>query len=445
MTLLEERLVAKPAKEQENDNTLQIADVAFHGWYRFVLSFPPHLVRRYLDTFDLGPDDVVLDPFCGTGTTLVECKKRGVPSIGVEPHPLACLASSVKTNWILDASILKSALDKILRRAKRATAAAGLDAESFIADMVRDQHQLPWGISEDQVKLLPEGFVSPKPLARLLILRDAICGCLDAQSPDVRDFFLLAFCHAVANGAGNFAFGPEIYRTKAKDDYDVLGHFALQARSMMDDLGSSLAIRRSSTLSRLVVGDARILDGVSDGSCRAVITSPPYPNEKDYTRITRVETVLLGLITNRKELRNLKQSLLRSNTRNVFVNDDDGSLIKGNANINRICEQIEARRKELGKTSGFEKLYHKVVAHYFGGMARHFDALRRKLVPGSKCAYVVGDQLSFLRVPIPTAVLLGEVAEEYGFRVVGCDLWRTRLGTKSGTRVREEVLILERI
>jgi hypothetical protein len=48
-----------------------------HDWYRFVLSFPPHLVRTYLERFDIGPQHCVLDPFCGTGTTLVECKKRG--------------------------------------------------------------------------------------------------------------------------------------------------------------------------------------------------------------------------------------------------------------------------------------------------------------------------------------------------------------------------------
>jgi len=35
----------------------------------------------------------------------------------------------------------------------------------------------------------------------------------------------------------------------------------------------------------------------------------------------------------------------------------------------------------LGKTSGFERLYHKVVAHYFGGMRRHFRALYKKALP----------------------------------------------------------------
>ncbi|MBW3624452.1 MAG: site-specific DNA-methyltransferase, partial [Armatimonadetes bacterium] len=80
-------------------NKLLPEDLAVHGWYRFVLSFPPHLVRDYLLQFALRSDQTVLDPFCGTGTTLVECKQHGIPSIGVEANPVAHFASSVKTDW----------------------------------------------------------------------------------------------------------------------------------------------------------------------------------------------------------------------------------------------------------------------------------------------------------------------------------------------------------
>ncbi len=66
-------------------------------------------------------------------------------------------------------------------------------------------------------------------------------------------------------------------------------------------------------------------------------------------------------------------------------------------------------------------------------------------------AYVVGDQLSFLMVPVPTAQLLGEIAEAEGFTVVGCELWRERVGTRikndadgrKVVRVREDVLLLK--
>src|SRR6266446_10768519 len=84
------------------DNKLRIEDRAAHDWYRFVLSYPAHLVRNYISRFEVDPDGLVLDPFCGTGTTLVECKKLGIRSVGIESNPMASFASQVKVDWSVD-------------------------------------------------------------------------------------------------------------------------------------------------------------------------------------------------------------------------------------------------------------------------------------------------------------------------------------------------------
>src|SRR3972149_3222566 len=78
-------------------NKLDPQDRAFHDWYRFVLSFPPHLVRDYIQKFELDQKSVVLDPFCGTGTTIVEARLAGIWAIGLEGNPFPHFASSVKT------------------------------------------------------------------------------------------------------------------------------------------------------------------------------------------------------------------------------------------------------------------------------------------------------------------------------------------------------------
>ena len=80
-------------------NRLEVRDRPAHDWYRFVLSFPPHLVRDYLRRFSVEPGQRVLDPFCGTGTTVVECKKRGFASVGVEANSLVHFASVTKVGW----------------------------------------------------------------------------------------------------------------------------------------------------------------------------------------------------------------------------------------------------------------------------------------------------------------------------------------------------------
>jgi len=360
---------------------------------------------------------------------------------------MAYLASRVKTNWSLDTALLSRLLKKICQSIACEIVTEGLPLLSLQLRMTcetRAQYRIPIELSDDEERLIPEGFVSPKPLRRLLAVRRCVETHTNLYDQDVRDFFFLALAHCIVNGAGNFAFGPEIYRVKPKDDYDVEGHFARQAQLMLYELKKAQRELAPFAECAVVQGDARTLDTVPDGGADALITSPPYPNEKDYTRTTRVESVLLRLVTSRRDLRAVKSLLLRSNTRNVFVDDNDEEWVKDCPEIRRICERIEQRRTELNKTSGFERLYYKVVGHYFGGMARHFTALCSKIKRGAKCAYVVGDQLSFLMVPVPTAKLLGVIAERHGFRQIGCDLWRSRFGTKSKTYVREEILLLER-
>lgn len=80
---------ARRRSADSEPNKLYLEDRPVHEWYRYVLSFPPHLVRTYLDRYGVDERQRVLDPFCGTGTVLVECKKRGIPSIGIEANLMA--------------------------------------------------------------------------------------------------------------------------------------------------------------------------------------------------------------------------------------------------------------------------------------------------------------------------------------------------------------------
>ncbi|MCI0534112.1 MAG: site-specific DNA-methyltransferase [Verrucomicrobiales bacterium] len=443
-----------PNKPRTAINAVQKEDLPIHGWYRFVLSYPPHLVRQYISEFGMTGRDLVLDPFCGTGTTLVEARKRGIPSVGSDAHPFAALVSRVKTNWQLDPKLLKHHLSRILCRGESLMLKHGLASLSMDAKLFQELGKADrngYGLTENEEKLLPTGFLSHRPLQRLLMLRDEIEAEVERRPPAYREFFLVSLSSVVATGAGNFAFGPEIYRTKPKSDYDVLGHFARHTHQMVAELTKIRMAIPDPPRCEVFVTDARDLAKIP-GDISAVITSPPYPNEKDYTRTTRVESIIVGFLRDRQSLRQVKESLLRSNTRNVFVEDSDADEVKGFRSIQGVCQQIEQRRIELNKDSGFERLYHKVVAHYFGGMCRHLRALRPKLRRGARLAYVVGDQLSFLMVPVATARLLAEVAEAEGYKTIGCALWRERVGTKvrnsrtneKTVRVREEILLLQR-
>ncbi len=440
--------------EKQNSNSLAAEDRSIHAWYRFVLSYPPHLVRKYVELFDLRKSAIVYDPFCGTGTTLVEVQKHGIKSIGSDAHPFAAFVSQVKTRWSLPLPQVVRVRSRIISLASVDYRDHGLHDPSLRHLLMMDSkinYADETSLSDDELRLIPTGFLSPLPLKRLLLLRKSIYRACRNVDVALKDFFDLALCHVIANGAGNFAFGPEIYRTKPKNDYDVLGHFAEQTQVMIDDMRTIESERGRREEAAVLCEDSRDCSFLQE-SVDAIITSPPYPNEKDYTRTTRVEAVLLGMFRKKEELRGVKNFLLRSNTRNVFVADSDSEEVREFKSIMAVCKQIERRRIELEKTSGFEKLYHKVVAHYFGGMRKHLRTLRPHLRRNAKLAYVVGDQLSFLMVPVYTAQLLAEIAAAEGYRIKGIDLWRERVGTKirnsrngeRSIRVREEVLILEK-
>jgi DNA modification methylase len=424
--------------QNANGNKVQPHDRAVHDWYRFVLSFPPHLVRDYLDRFEAESDQCVLDPFAGTGTTLVEARRSGHPCIGVESHPMAHFACLVKTDWEVSPEQLIEEAEKV---ADAAAKVLGLRSAPRNMLPLYDE-TLPTGaklrrLPEAEEALLLKDSISPIPLHKLLVLREQIDGIARER---VRNHLRLALATVAVCDASNLHFGPEVGLGDIRNDAPVVESWLNRVCAMATDLRSLPTARPPVRIHR---ADARLLEEVLESrSVDVVITSPPYPNEKDYTRTTRLETVLLGFIRNRADLRDLKRGLIRSNTRNVYQGDDDEAWVAPFESIQRIAREIETRRLALGKTSGFERLYHRVTKHYFGGLARHLAGLRRILKPGARLAYVVGDQASYLRVMIRTGQLLAEIADHLGYQVEGLDLFRTRLATATRETLREEVLRL---
>ncbi len=419
-------------------NKLSFEDRSVHDWYRFVLSFPPHLVREYIRRFELTENSCVLDPFCGTGTTLVECKKNGIPSIGVEAHPMMCFASQVKVNWNPNPDGLMKHARVIAKRVMTDLEKVGIDdIPCFQSNVALSEDRLK-SLNSEQMKLLLHDSISPLPLHKSLILIDTLNEC---HEECYYGHETLAMAKAIVNNISNLHFGPEVGVGMKKDDAPVISPWLSNICDMTRDI-RDLA-RNINTSSVVHHADSRqIMTLIEEKSVDAVITSPPYPNEKDYTRTTRLESVLLGFIHDKTELRKYKQSLMRSNTRNVYKGDEDDVWVANFPEIQRIADEIEAKRIALEKTSGFERLYAKVTKLYFGGMTRHLAELRRILRPGAKLAYVVGDQASYLQVMIHTGNLLADIGASLGYEVVGIDLFRTRQATATRKKLREEVVLL---
>jgi hypothetical protein len=153
-------------------NKLDSKDRAIHDWYRFVLSYPPHLVREYIEKFGLGSRNTILDPFCGTGTTLVEAKLQNVKSVGVEANPFAQFAASVKVDWEINPELLMEQANEIAYNTLNLLKLQGLDDNALLSKTpaTLDLRKL----EPEAEKLILTNSISPLPLHKTLLLLDCM-------------------------------------------------------------------------------------------------------------------------------------------------------------------------------------------------------------------------------------------------------------------------------
>jgi len=367
-----------------------------------------------------------LDPFSGTGTTLLEGKKLGLNVIGFEANPICHFASNTKIDWNIDIENLEKQIKYTQAKYRK---------------FISSDRVLP-NLSEKQHKLLIGNSISEPILRKCLLIKQIILR--DRASSSIKRLELLGVARTAMN-LSNLRFAPEVGvkdESKWILDADVIKAWKENVSKMCDDLSKLKETNNPTSGLSLLVDSRRAPRSVGKQSVDFLFTSPPYPNEKDYTRITRLELVLLDFLKSPKQLYALKKNLICSNTRAIHTDDDDGDEIQHLSEITTIAEQIEQRRIEKNGVTNFELLFHKVVLHFFGGMRLHLQEMKKLMKPGALMGYVVGDQASFFRVPIRTGELFAVVAKDVGLEVVRIDLFRERHASITKTKLREEVVIL---
>lgn len=413
------------------NNSQSFLNGEIHSWYRTVLGFPDHLVGTYLDRWKIKPGQVVLDPFCGSGTALVECKKRRISSFGIDANPSSSFASRVKTNWKLRASRIEQLLDQvgpIYRKERRSNIRLGSDRTFLYLQ---------------ESGMVDRGWITETHLRDCIALKRAVS--ILKTGPKYSNLLFLALLDTIVRDASNVKFGPELYCGPEKKNVDVFSSFSTRIEKMFSHIGLMEKQQRE-TPCVVISGDSRKIGSALSRypavAFDCVITSPPYPTEHDYSRNARLELAFLECVYDRASLQKIKRTMMRSHTKGIYADDRDSECLGDIPQLRSILRQLEP---ECAKRSyGFARLYPKVLLEYFGGMKQHLRSLRPRMRHGARLAYVVGDQSSYFRVHIPTADILAEVARSAGYRILGIDEWRLRRSTSTSKRIRERILLLQR-
>lgn len=282
--------------------------------------------------------------------------------------------------------------------------------------------------------------MSTKPLRKAIALKRSI-QALPATAR-YKNALTLALISEVVVEASNVKFGPELYCGPAKENHEVFAGFLEHVETMASDLATVSELPGSSV--EIIEGDSRAVGTIKlvahHAPYAAVISSPPYPSEHDYTRNSRLELAFLEKVSDISSLRVIKKAMIRSHSKGIYVTDSDGDVVAKNARVMSVVREISQRAEH--KTHGFARYYPIVAKEYFGGIKKHLASIRPLLKTTGVCAYVVGDQSSYLGVHIPTAEIIRDLAYEVGFTDVTIEHFRDRWSTSTSKKMEEHILVL---
>lgn len=242
---------------------------ATHGLHSFGAKCPPQVVRWAIENYTI-PNDIVLDPMVGSGTTLIEAKLLGRHSYGIDIDPLARLISKVKcTPLPLDQ--LKIAIKLLLEKFEQDCNSVNVEQLSFPRLTNLDYWFLP------EVKI------------KLALLKREIQN-LDV-SAEIKDFFYVAFSSLIISkksiaNARDVSHSRHHYlkHESAPDVFGLLRRRLNRMKNMMQDFVSAYAcVGYPSVENRIIGTDARTIE-LPDRSIDLIFTSPPYCNAIDYPR-----------------------------------------------------------------------------------------------------------------------------------------------------------------
>lgn len=396
--------------EQPNPNSVT------HNYFKYPCKFIPEIPRWGIRAYLQNKNGIVLDPFAGSGTTLLEASLMGCDAIGAEIDEIAKLIIKVKSTKLTDANIseIREFTQKLVTRLDE----GNYDRREGVFPGINN---LEHWFREDILNDLGHTYYS----------------IINLDNKDCMDFLLVCMASIIKRVSNSDDISPKPYVSNkivknpppvAKTFFDVVEkHIAGMKELQEYDLHQ---IR--------VEGDATKLEA-ADESIDIAITSPPYINAFDYVRTLRLENLWLQLSTE-DELREKKKLYL--GTESIRVKEERNDL--------SILDESDLLRGYYCKVNELDEKRALIVKRFFEDMKKNLQEVYRVLKHDSYYLIVIGNS-SIRKVDIESWKVLKDLALGVGFEFekhIGYEIQnpyiRIPRGSKGGKIAVDHILVLKK-
>jgi DNA modification methylase len=385
-----------------------------HGLHPYKGKFYPQLAKGLINLCNLKPGSAILDPFCGSGTTLLEGYLNGYRTYGCDLHPLAAKIARAKIGILdINPDVLRETVGTLVKKIERAPLRLPDDREQFVEGCIAEIER--W---------------FPIPIVRKLnwLLR-SIRGVSDGVLRDLLEVVLSSIIRDISHQ------DPSDLRIRKRkipiDDADVFAMYLDALDTQYERIERFWSIKGYSPNhffpSKIVEGDSRQWQtfhemGIEKSRIDMILTSPPYATALPYIDTDRLSLLILFGMDSSKR-RPLEQSLVGS--REIAVGERKKlEVILTDDDLNRLPKNVQTflvdfYRRVFNAEVGFRrKNMPALLLRFLHDMKEIIQNCYKVMQPHSEAMIVIGDNRMRVKGDyerIPTTDFIQEIALQCGF------------------------------
>lgn len=361
-----------------------------HSYYTYPAKFIPQLASRLINLYSK-PLDIIIDPFMGSGTTMVESLINNRLCIGVDINEIAYLVAKVKT-MPLNLNLLYKEYNQIRQTLNfnNNQSLLNFQAKEEEEDLLKKAEQ----VIPNNEKI--DYWFKSKQKKELSVILYSI---FQIENKDIKDFFLVAFAQILKTASIWLQKSIKPTRDKNKKETDCYILFLNQVEKMIqkhqqyNTMLNDKILTNPDVYINISCGDSRFLP-IEESKGNLIITSPPYVTSYEYADLHQLPSLWFGFLDSLSEFR--KKFIGSSSKERIDID------IKSNLAQN-IINQLENKKA-------------KEVKNYYADMLESFIEMNRVLKPKGKACIVIGNT-KFKGIDILNAEVFAEQMQNIGFRI----------------------------